>query len=184
MLGLSEVNYEILQNLKEKVAAWSHKNFGDQQSKYDSTMNLKHLAPLMGIGEEIGELYQAESDTDVEDAIADIVIYLCDFCARFGIDIPEEDTLAEFDAILLDLTICYGDLLHAVLKTHQGIRGYDDKEFAKKSVTLAVARLLYALVIFTMESEIDSPEDLAYQVFINKIEKRDWVANPEGNEHA
>jgi NTP pyrophosphatase (non-canonical NTP hydrolase) len=56
--------------------------------------------PLLGVGEELGELYHAHlkreqgirgSDAEhaagIEDAVADIVIFLADFCNAEGIDL-------------------------------------------------------------------------------------------------
>lgn len=78
-----------LSQLQLEVGEWSLKNFGDQPSTF----------PLLGIGEETGELMHAhlkdlqgirhlphEIKAMKEDAIGDIVIYLADYCAREGLE--------------------------------------------------------------------------------------------------
>ena len=74
---------------QDEVFKWSLNNFGNQPS----------WKPLLGIGEEIGELNHAylkreqeirteESyQSEIEDALGDIFIYMCDFAAREDIDI-------------------------------------------------------------------------------------------------
>lgn len=83
------------------VGTWSREMFGDQVSKATGAA-LGSLAPLLGIGEELGELQHVvlkrhqgirgyELDEryweDRDDAIADILIYLCDFACREGVDL-------------------------------------------------------------------------------------------------
>lgn len=83
--------YPTLVELQERVSVWSHRNFGDQPS----------WKPLLGVGEEAGELYHAylklsqgiRMDEDhrakMKDAVGDIVIYLADFCTREGLILAE-----------------------------------------------------------------------------------------------
>ena len=89
--------------LTKQMPQWSKENFGDQKG-------INHIAPLLGIGEEIGELitaweqwsayYNSVSETDehreenlaekkheIEDALADIMIYFIDTLGRLGIGI-------------------------------------------------------------------------------------------------
>ena len=83
-------------DLQKEVENWSMKNFGDQSA---------HL-PLLGVGEETGELMHAylkmsqgiRGDKSVHmielmDAVGDIVIYLLDFCSRM--DVCFEDCVKE-----------------------------------------------------------------------------------------
>ena len=81
----------MLRKLQEEQREWSEHNFG------------KHPAwqPLLGAVEELGELAHAhlkesqgirtsESHTDnAKDAVADIVIYLADYCSTRGFDFEE-----------------------------------------------------------------------------------------------
>lgn len=95
-----------LTGLQAEVAAWSERNFGDQPS----------VNPLLGIGEELGELteeadhvsslililgrlhhaylkrYQDIRSNEnhsaaIRDAVGDIIIYLLDFCHRENVSL-------------------------------------------------------------------------------------------------
>lgn len=76
--------------LQKEVGQWSLNNFGDQSS----------TNPMLGLVEEVGELSHAHlkgiqgiRHTPAEvramkmDAVADIMIYLADYCEREGIDL-------------------------------------------------------------------------------------------------
>ena len=80
-----EVGMEVIQ---DEVGEWSERNFGDQPS----------WRPLLGIGEELGELNHAylklsqgirgdreELENKLVDAVGDLMIYLADFCYKEGI---------------------------------------------------------------------------------------------------
>ena len=90
-----------LREIQREIGEWSRRNFGDQVSKSTGQV-LGSLSPLLGIQEELGELchvvlkrhqgirgydddakYQAERD----DAMADIMVYLCDYASREGVDL-------------------------------------------------------------------------------------------------
>lgn len=79
-----------LHYLQMEVGQWSRDNFGRQPS----------TNPLLGIVEEVGELSHAhlkglqgirhdseEIREKKRDAVADILIYLCDYCERENIDL-------------------------------------------------------------------------------------------------
>jgi len=78
-----------LHELQAEVSAWSERNFGAQPA----------WKPLLGVGEEVGELNHAylkqsqgiRMDEDhianMQDAVGDIVIYLADFCHRMDINL-------------------------------------------------------------------------------------------------
>lgn len=132
------MNLNMLDTIQEQIAEWSAANFGRQVSKTKVTVSnrgeedttcykdqipqfsgksvhlsdlvLGSLAPLMGIGEEIGEFnealaalyYYSQNDhdtpnslnetyftpqrkkchTEIEDALGDIAVYLCDYSFR------------------------------------------------------------------------------------------------------
>lgn len=84
-----EVTEMFLMRLQREVGVWSRKNFGKQSSH----------RPLLGAVEEIGELCHAHLKGEQRirhtpdeiramriDAVADVVIYLADYCEREGID--------------------------------------------------------------------------------------------------
>lgn len=82
-----------LNALQDEVAEWSEENFPNQPAEN----------PLLGVGEEYGELAHAvlkdkqgirlhESDVSIEaemDAVGDMIVFLADFCSRRGYDLGE-----------------------------------------------------------------------------------------------
>lgn len=88
-----------LAELQEQVTQWTEKNFGSTDS----------WECLLGLGEEVGELYHAylkrhqgirkgeDHNAKIRDAVGDIVIYLIDFCRRENLNFARciEDTWAE-----------------------------------------------------------------------------------------
>lgn len=98
-----ELNEKSLRQIQHEIAEWSRRNFGDNVSKATGQRMFSTNA-LLGIGEEFGELahvvlkrhqgirgydddakYKAERD----DAIADLLVYLCDFSDRESVDLQE-----------------------------------------------------------------------------------------------
>lgn len=69
-----------LSSLQADVGAWSRENFGDQP----------RVLPLLGICEELGEYCAANSADDELDALADIGIFMLDFCSRSSINLEYE----------------------------------------------------------------------------------------------
>ncbi len=78
-----------IKRIQQEVGRWSEKNFGDQES----------WKPLLGIGEEVGELNHAHlkesqgirtNENHVNnkvDALGDLFIYMCDYADKEGIDL-------------------------------------------------------------------------------------------------
>ena len=78
-----------VRELQKQIDTWAVHNFGEQES----------TNPLLGIVEEVGELCHAvlkrrqqirmneDHGAQERDAIADIFIYLCDYCNRRKIDL-------------------------------------------------------------------------------------------------
>lgn len=77
-----------LKDLQKEVAVWATHNFGNNRE------------PFLGVVEEVGELAhsilkrkqgirgsEVEHNADIADAVADIVIYLADFCESEKIDL-------------------------------------------------------------------------------------------------
>lgn len=81
----------ITSNVASELELWVKHNFPDAEA----------WQPLLGAGEEIGELYHAflkraqgirlnePHDENIRDAIGDIIIYLLHFCLIEGIDLEE-----------------------------------------------------------------------------------------------
>lgn len=82
--------------LQVEVGEWSQRNFGDQPS----------YRPLLGVVEEVGELSHAHlkheqgirgmddqlAKAAKVDAVADIIVYLADYCHRSEIDLDKAVT--------------------------------------------------------------------------------------------
>ena len=81
-----------LRRIQEEQREWVRHNFGDRPA----------WQPLLGIQEEVGELAHAflkrsqgirtgeDHDAAIHDAVADIVIFLLDFCSAEGIDLESQ----------------------------------------------------------------------------------------------
>jgi NTP pyrophosphatase (non-canonical NTP hydrolase) len=96
-----------LRQIQQEIAEWSQRNFGDNVSKapgFTYSHPLGSLCSLLGIGEESGELYHVvlkrlqgirgyDDDQkyyeERDDAIADLLVYLCDFSSRERVDLQE-----------------------------------------------------------------------------------------------
>jgi len=117
-----------LSQIQREIGEWSLRNFGDQTSKATHQV-LGSLAPLLGVGEE------------------------------------------------------YGELLHVVLKRHQGIRGYNDYAKYKAERDDAVADMMVYLCDFAeREGDLDVMQVL--QETWNRVRSRDWVNRPkDANQH-
>ena len=96
-----------LAEIQKSVGEWAQRNFGNNQSKHPIDNNIGpmgSLCPLLGIIEEVGELAHCvlkahqgirgfnDSEkylTERDDALGDILIYLCDFATREGVNLQE-----------------------------------------------------------------------------------------------
>jgi len=90
--GTSNTSESTLDRIQREQFEWSRKNFGDHPAWH----------PLLGLQEEIGELSHAylkktqnirtdeDHDEAMKDAVADIVIYLVDFCSTIGYRLESE----------------------------------------------------------------------------------------------
>ena len=94
-----------LREIQAEIGKWATSQFGDNLSKDRTSPAHLHplgeLAPLLGVAEEVGELCHvvvyrhqgrgfsddAEYRAGVEDALADIMVFLCDFASRTGHDL-------------------------------------------------------------------------------------------------
>lgn len=90
--------------LQAEVYEWSFKNFGAQSAH----------RPLLGIGEEVGELMHAHLKLEQGirtnehhrakqiDALGDIFVYMCDYASRAGISLQHAIALAWSEVKLRD----------------------------------------------------------------------------------
>lgn len=169
-----------LNEIQHKFKKWSFDNFGEQVSK-QTGQTLGSLLPLLGIGEEVGELDAAieeNNEAEIRDALGDIMIYLMDFCNREQVLIYE---CIPRDTIMVKPTTfsrALGRLNHVMLKRHQGIRGYDDDNFFFEERNKAIFSLYNKVVAVSYDFGIDPYSNI--EAVAEKVLGRDWKANPEG----
>lgn len=164
-----------LRIIQKEHAKWLKHNFP----------NVLQVEALLGLNEELGELYQAIKLNDTEslyDSIGDIGIYLVSFCTTNNIFI-DDDVITNYNATidintydaLRQLSIEIGLLNHYFLKNIQGIRHTKDSIHAK--FVHQVAAILFCLQIFCTQNSDD------FLTIINvtweNVRKRDWIKYPE-----
>ena len=167
--------------LVKEVGEWSERNFGDQDG-------LNEVAPFLGVVEElVFELQnfpegwpnlQKWNILEFEDAIADSLIFLADFCYRFGYD-PKPLSLAakyENKTCLEYLFKSLGVASKFILKGRQKIRGVDEIVVIKSIQDIFMLISNY----YQFEKSESSPplQDLVWSTW-EKVKKRDWKKNPE-----
>lgn len=161
-------------DLSGRVSRWARANFGTNISKITG-QELDEIAPLLGIVEEYAEYktcIQSGLDEEfVQDAIADMTIYLLDFIGRCNLTMgyPWDKGLGP-----IDTSTAIGNLCRVVLKGHQGIRGMDNT--VKRNVALqnGIKDLWNAIQQLSAIPIIV----LANTVFNDIVAKRNWVDNP------
>jgi hypothetical protein len=77
----------------------------------------------MGIVEECGEYHSAGSWDDKDDALADVVVFLADYCTCMGWDLEAISRRKRWQWESVPLAVSIGQLCHHHLKRYQGIRG-------------------------------------------------------------
>jgi len=167
--------------LQEEVGLWSKVNFGFQISKTEPNLTLNSLVPLLGIVEELGEYERARDVEARKDALADAVIFLCDYTSREGILLDHLVRMEYTDYINLrgknGALVCVGEMCHLTLKHHQGIRGMDDEEKYRLELHKVVFRLLGYLDYecwFQFNSDL---LDITIPIWKNVVSKRNWKKN-------
>lgn len=130
-----------LAQLQTETAVWIAKNFAGP------TPHPPHR-PLLGIVEELGELDAADAEEDVEDAVADTVVFMADFCNAHQFDL--QSLFAEAVVSLtgdkrFGLLESVGRLCHSVLKLEQGIRGTPAEH--KLAAQKALIEILVSLLV-------------------------------------
>ena len=166
-----------LQQLQLRQAPWQQHNFPGSVAS----------DAIHGIVEECGELAQSYYDSwrmEEVDAVSDIAIYMVGFCTLSGITVAdcelnfeacqkdkiERDKCPTFEYSFLHLLIIVGDISHAHLKLHQGIRGNGDE--LRVQLVIGIARLIRWLKGFCLNRKIDFEE--AIETTWAHVEARDW----------
>ncbi len=169
-----------LSEIQQEVGLWSEANFGNQRSKTVGVA-LRELAPLLGIVEEVGEFNEAINNGDtseMEDAIGDMLVYLCDYTYRSGCTLEDEfPTIGISQHLTLPCTV--GRLCHCVLKRHQGIRQFAESSYFQERRKVAINDFLVAVNHCCQGSIKSTPMEILNRTW-KKVSKRDWKASPEG----
>jgi NTP pyrophosphatase (non-canonical NTP hydrolase) len=115
--------------LQNRLAAWQAREYGVANLAVNMTL---------GIVEELGELYDAKSSEELEDAVNDVTIFGSQLATCFRLDLGEL-VRGAFQVNQPPLSIvAAGRLCHVVLKSAQGIRGMKDPEVARRRVCTAL----------------------------------------------
>lgn len=186
--------------IQKEVGRWAKTNFGDNESPYfvlkiepfpqgwcpghpmpHTLVALESLCPLMGIAEEIGELARAKDRNEIEDAIGDIFIYVCDYAYRVGFPVPiglNAMRVIDVDGdLLLGLVSWSGKLFHGTLKRHEGIRGFDDKNKYLEHCETCTTMLLGYLEAYADAFGVDLLT-IANKVWAD-VSQRNWKNSPK-----
>jgi NTP pyrophosphatase (non-canonical NTP hydrolase) len=115
--------------LQNRLAAWQAREYGVANLAVNMTL---------GIVEELGELYDAKSSDELEDAVNDVTIFGSQLATCFRLDLGELVRAAFKVAHPPISIVAVGRLCHVVLKSAQGIRGMKDPEIARRRVCLAL----------------------------------------------
>lgn len=166
MLPLYESIYikgKVFETMQEEMKSWQAHNFPGREG----------WIPLMGLGEELGELQEARFDYTSEglsDAIGDCCIYIADYCNAIEYNLQEiRNSKTETIYDLRELIINYGKLCHAHLKQTQKIRMHEDH---RENSLNAIAKIMTYLNTH-MNKDI---ETIAWETWI-KVRTRDWQKN-------
>lgn len=183
-------------DLQQQVCSWSLKNFGHNLSKRKEYCNitdgqkytfcpaigpaLYSTAALMGMAEELGELYQDGKSEDHLDACGDFMIYFLDYCGREGVWLSElvakSDHDFENDKATADVIVAkLGKLFHCNLKCHQGIREFANPEYFIEQRNKAIIELFWALDAFVNGDFGKTTLEVASETWQEVVSKRNWV---------
>lgn len=104
------------------ITNWAEANFGGCLSK--PPYELYEFSPLTGIGEELGELLDADLYSEREDAVGDVLVYLANFCGKTGVTLNDNFVIFEEPVMFDTVFRAYTQLQHICLKHAQQIRAY------------------------------------------------------------
>lgn len=181
----SDEQYSNLVKIQNEVSSWSRKNFGEQH----------YTNPLLGVAEEAGEFFEAETIDETIDASADAMIFMMDFIGRLNHSDIFENSISISSCISLALSdeknmeafkqhgifnaipIFTGKVMHSVLKSRQGIRKGESHEINLR-YSIGNLFLSYDRVLNYISEEHEGPSNLfdAIQSTWNRVvSKRDWT---------
>jgi NTP pyrophosphatase (non-canonical NTP hydrolase) len=183
-----------LRQLQDELTPWVAHNFGDQPS----------WQPMFGIIEELGELGEAcdrykevakqltyrnyatlgpdldDIKVDIRDAIADVVVYMANFCGKVDFDLQTIVDAPIIPSMTANMTSMMGFLSHSYLKMKQGIRGSQEEH---ECVLKALLNELFRRLIEIADTYLSEEEAADIVVSIvapvwAKVKQRDWKKNP------
>lgn len=187
--------------LSTEIGDWSQANFGNtpvpgltvithtdeitpNQPMQGALVELNWMAPLLGMGEEIGEFAKQTdgrvffNDAESIDSIADAGIYFCDYLCRRGMEYENfEFVKLPIKEPTVMLAEAYGALLHVELKRAQMIRGMDAIEQFKSAHRQACGNLYYTLQFVCNAFTGMKLEALIDEVFQAVVSKRNFKKN-------
>ncbi len=149
------------EQLQKEQAEWARYNFPNA---------LPHQ-PLLGMGEELGELLTSETGADEVDAVGDILIYACDYANRNHLQFrePAQEHWRNCEMAL-------PHLFHFHLKQEQGIR-YSFADAQDKKQEWFDNFLCH---IFYLARQFDFSAAEAVSTTWDKVRQRDWKKKPMG----
>lgn len=176
--------------LSDQITKWSQSNFGNTPVEYlsigENGVELNWMAPLLGMGEEIGELSKQSMPDGIRwydlhetvDAIADIGIYFCDYLGRrktpYSFSKIHTPVPKQFCAMMAS---AYGSILHCELKHAQKIRGMDEVPVFLAAHEQACGKFYESLCMGCERIVGMKLEDVINDVFTRTVSKRDWKKN-------
>lgn len=109
-----ETEMNLLRTFVEENKKWVERNFSNRAKHH----------PFLGIVEELGELDEAKTSEEINDAIGDTMIFTADFCTAQDLPFVELWKIARMSKIdeRSELAVI-GRFSHALLKRDQKIRG-------------------------------------------------------------
>jgi hypothetical protein len=156
-------NFKILQ---EQQKYWVKSNFGNRPA----------WQPLCGVVEEYGEFMEAYTSGDKEakiDALADIMIFISDYCTAQKWDLqtiwnsrPDPD----LNSSVCDDVMLIGKIHHHNLKMEQNIRGSKKEHVEKIKIYLAQFISNIELEASHLDVNLISITEKVWQ----EVKKRDW----------
>ncbi len=137
---MDQLREELVEIVKQ-IGDWSRENFGDQSG---DGLILDRIAPLLGVVEEGMEAILARSETDIVDAVADILIFLSDYVVRSGFPIDEfvDILITPPKTRSINFTCVAGRMCAAELKRVQGIRNGRDDSWYRGQQRIAISGLV------------------------------------------
>jgi hypothetical protein len=162
---------EMLKTMQAEAAIWTRYNFPDQRT----------YQPLLGMVEELGELWDAETTSLQLDALADMLIFATNFCTHLGLDVVEvwqhrrPFSISGTQGHARAMSSALGRVAHCQLKQEQGIRG--DQETHRRNLSNELGAL-FSVLDDRARSFGEGVVALAFRVWREEVKPRNWRPIP------